>query len=283
MVIHGLPSAGSRGRSALYFYDGAYLSRIVVGSGLRQQRLFRFPAYADGVTTYTVDRGFVYWTAQEKNWKSALFRATTSGAGVTRLVSNLFFPSTVVVAGSHVYWVDLSAVGPSAIGRANLDGSDVQRRFIVQPHLSRVQIENGDDFADLTSDGRYLYFTLCFRGAIGRVGLDGRGLNNKYVVFRGRMCPQGIAYADGGTLYFTNSDSKNDWIGRVSVDGSDAQPHWLAQSADSVVADTRDVFWTIGNASGGLIGRASTSGRIINPRFIYPTVAGEVIDLGPTN
>ena len=81
VVIHGLPSAGSRGRSALYFYDGAYLSRIVVGSGLRQQRLFRFPAYADGVTTYTVDRGFVYWTAQEKNWKSALFRATTSEIG----------------------------------------------------------------------------------------------------------------------------------------------------------------------------------------------------------
>jgi hypothetical protein len=222
---------------------------------------------------FVVADGFVFWTgawgSQGKlgvNGRSALFRADLDGTHVRILARNLFYPFPLVVARGRVYWVD-----ESAIGAVDLTGARVDHRLVAPSQ------EYGGGVADgLASDGKYLYFTQCMNGAIGRVGLDGRGLDPRFVVVSGRSCPEDLTYADGD-LYFSNG---GDSIGRVTLRSRRVEPNWLRVSADGVVADAGNVYWEVGGASGGVVGRARSDGKIVSWRY-FRIPQGEQIAIGP--
>jgi hypothetical protein len=257
----------------VYFYENGYLSRIIVGARPTKQRVLAFPPSASNFLTFAVGRRYVFWTALADqapgaaSGTSTLFRATLRGTHAVALVRHLVFPMDLTLLGNRVYWTD-----QTAIGRANFDGSHVERR------LATPSQEYGGGVADgLTSDGHYLYFARCQTGSIGRVLLNGKTLDERFIVFRKRSCPQNLAHSNG-YLYFTNS---LDSIGRVSLtEPQKINLTWLRVSADSIAVDSRNIFWTIGGATGGVIGRASSNGRIINDRLTY-TRQGVQIVMGP--
>src|SRR5262249_5544070 len=111
----------------------------------------------------------------------------------------------------HIYWTD-EAWGGGSIGRANLDGSNVERGFMLV----------GDDPWGIAANDRYLYWTLgnpFVRGSIGRANLDGSGVTpalispSVYPVLGLRMVWSYVSWS---------SDPPSSHVGRAALDGSGA-------------------------------------------------------------
>ncbi len=91
-----------------------------------------------------VDGAHIYWGTSA----GTIGRASLDGSGV----NNSFISGPGIIGGqpvvcghdsTHLYWVNLPAVGPSttsSIGRARLDGTDVQADFIAGDQLSGCAI-----------------------------------------------------------------------------------------------------------------------------------------------
>jgi hypothetical protein len=87
--------------------------------------------------------GYVYWTTLGAG-AEAIGRAYVGGGAVNPGVDPDFIPdpegpTNVAVAGSHLYWAnEFVSTSPvifaNAIGRANLDGSEVNESFITDPN-----------------------------------------------------------------------------------------------------------------------------------------------------
>ncbi len=205
---------------------------------------------------------FVYWSTEAgPRGQGAIMRASLDGQNVRRLVGGLPAPASMIAVRGFVYWSD-----EYAIGRMALDGSQVRRRFIVLPQ------EQGGGVADgLASDGRHLYFTRCGDDTIGRVGLNGRRLDQKFISLGPRSCPQGISVG-GRHLYWTELGSGT--IGRATLDGHDVDRGWLhihsTQGPFQVAADMAHVYWTWGGVDGSTpyTGRADANGTHTDPRFL---------------
>ena len=71
-------------------------------------------------------------------------------------------------ADAYVYWTNW---GTDTIGRANLDGTDVNRSFIT----------GADDPLGVAVDAGHVYWTNTATGTIGRADLDGTGVNQRFI------------------------------------------------------------------------------------------------------
>jgi virginiamycin B lyase len=95
---------------------------------------------------------------------AAFVAACSSGSGLS--------------APAYIYWGD----GASAIGRADISGTDVSQRFITTsgtfPYMVAVS-------------SRYVYWTNPLSGTIGRATLDGTGVNQRFIT--GASTPVGVA------------------------------------------------------------------------------------------
>jgi hypothetical protein len=102
------------------------------------------------------------------------------------------------------------------IGRANLDGTGVDKRFI-------TGVPNG--FCGIAVVGGYIYWTngglVESRYAIGRASLDGTGVNHRFIRTAGIPC--GVA-AYQGHIYWgvwkSGFAHPGTTIGRANLDGS---------------------------------------------------------------
>src|ERR687886_753336 len=83
-------------------------------------------------------------------------------------------------ADAFVYWANS---GTGTIGRANLDGTDVNQNFITGANAP----------AGVAVDGAHLYWTnfTGTGGAIGRANLDGTGVDQSFIT--GASRPGGVA------------------------------------------------------------------------------------------
>jgi hypothetical protein len=167
------------------------------------------------------------------------------------LVSGLARPCGVAVDGSHVYWADTAAM---AIGRANFDGSGVDRNFI-----SGVSSPCG-----VGVDGGHLYWGNFQGGTVGRALLGGGDVEEGFV--EGATGPCGVA-VDGSHVYWSNWDGTS--IGRANLDGSGVDDEFIGglHNPCGVAVDGSHVYWTNWNARDP-VGRANLDGSGVDPSLV---------------
>jgi hypothetical protein len=113
-----------------------------------------------------------------------------------------------------VYWTNLNT---GTIGRANLDGSGANQRFITGATRP----------SGVALDDRYIYWANALAGTIGRANLDGSGADQGFIT--GASNPQGLA-VDDRHVYWTNRGTGT--IGRADLDGSGADQGFITGAGD---------------------------------------------------
>jgi hypothetical protein len=180
-------------------------------------------------------------------------------------------PPAVAHARGHIYWT----TGSGDIGRANLDGTGVNRHFIKGAAVSPGAI---------TVHGRHIYWADTNRDTIGRANLDGTGVNRTFLSFPGSSVfrPHDVVIG-GGYIYWANW---NAFIGRAKIDGTHAKFKFISLKGFAMgylAVNARHIFWTgIGFEEPNVIGRANLNGTGVNNTFIrsetspfHPAVAGD--------
>jgi hypothetical protein len=153
---------------------------------------------------------------------AAIVRANVDGAGVDdQFITGLAIPRSpafqtadpcgIAVAGKYIYWMNNAESGkPVPIGRANLDGTGVNKRFI-------TGVTNGP--CGIAVAGGHIYWTN--GGFVGRANLDGTGVNRRFI--RTASGPCGVAVYQGH-IYWGQSTGRlahpSTTIGRANLDGS---------------------------------------------------------------
>src|SRR5437763_16146924 len=101
--------------------------------------------------------------------------------------------SLALAPSSHafIYWTRL---GATPIGRANNDGSGVNRNFIKAARYPE----------DITVDGSHVYWADYASGASGRADLDGSAPDPAFIATAGHR-PEGLA-VDSGHGHWTSAD-----------------------------------------------------------------------------
>jgi virginiamycin B lyase len=204
-------------------------------------------------------------------------------------------------AEALIYW---SNFGDTTIGRANLDGTGVDKTFIDpngsptglavdEAHVYWASPFGGADLIDsigranldgtgvdhnfiaganlptaVAVDDAHVYWANWGTDSIGRANLDGTGVDQGLIPAGG---PFGVA-VDATHVYF---DSGRDSIGRANLDGTGVDPSFIAAASfpQGVAVDDAHVYWTTGRDS---IGRANLDGTGVDPSFIAGVSAGNV-------
>lgn len=165
-------------------------------------------------------------------------------------------------AGGHIYW----ATNSGDIGRADLDGTGVNRHFIrgAAVSLGGIAIYRG-----------HIYWADTNRDAIGRANLDGTGVTRNFLSFPGtdlthspEYSPHDIAVG-AGYIYWANWST---YIGRAKlnrthVDGSFIRVRY--GSPGYLAMNSHHVYWTeMAFEEPNVIGRANLNGTGVKNGFI---------------
>ena len=184
--------------------------------------------------------------------------------------------------GSHIYWDN---VGGNTIGRANLDGSGVDQRFITGAHAPvGVAVDSGapgfrannldDSIGRANLDGSgvdqsfisakdpcgpavnatHLYWGTGLGDTIGRASLSGTGVDRKFISGTTFACPLALdaAHLDRAGL---------STIGRAKLNGTGVERSFIhgQDLTTGVAVDAAHVYWA--NGIGAMIGRAHLNGK----------------------
>jgi hypothetical protein len=135
-----------------------------------------------------LDGSHIYWSGAGKIGRANLdgtgvipdFITFPTSAGPPRATLGAAAACGLVVDGAHIYWGGAGGT----IGRANLDGTDVNMSFISEPGVpANVTVCAHDD--------SYLYWAVPYKGIIGRARLDGTDVRPDFVT--GLAHPGGCA------------------------------------------------------------------------------------------
>jgi streptogramin lyase len=156
--------------------------------------------------------------------------------------------SAPVSAQGYIYWA-----GFHAIGRANLDGTNVDQSFII----------GAGNSLGVAVDSTHIYWTNHDTGTIGRANLDGTNVDQSFII--GASNPLGVAI-DGTHIYWTNHSGT---IGRANLDGTEVNQEFISrvESPDAIAVSDAHIFW-ISSDYLGTIGRANLDGTEVNRSFI---------------
>jgi virginiamycin B lyase len=202
------------------------------------------------------------------SWQAIGVTTRVAPLVVLALCLGLVFGST---AHGYVYWGNNcgNIVGSldDTIGRANLDGSVVDERFIIGVQSPCFP----------TLDDQYLYWGSvgpATRG-IGRARLDGTDLINSFLGVLDANSPNGVD-TDGSYLYYACGESSVcGKIARANVDGTNVTPDFITTGALTtpcgVAVDDTHVWW--GSPATNSIGRANIDGTNADNLFITGAVA----------
>jgi hypothetical protein len=210
---------------------------------------------------------FVYWG---NNAGGTIGRAELQGGGVEQNFIPLpggSQPCGVVVDGDHIFWAD----GVSRIGRAKIDGTDVDPNFIT-----------GADFPcgpSINAASRTIYWANTANQTIGKANLDGTHVQQGFITQP--VENPSWTFDFGNLVYFTNKSAGEVWAAS-DVDGSGAQevagallnqPYAFQPTGILVIPDTGFYgpagYWA--NFGNGSIGAAPLDGEFLpfaNPNFI---------------
>jgi virginiamycin B lyase len=168
---------------------------------------------------------------------AAIARANVDGTGVDdQFITDLAIPRgfetadpcAIAVAGKHIYWMNNAESGnPVTIGRANLDGTGVNKRFITGVTLG----------CGITVVGGHIYWTnagFTDTPAIGRANVDGTGVNQHFIRTAGIPCGvavyQSHIYWGQSTGGFAHPGTT---IGRANLDGSAVNDRFITGIHDT--------------------------------------------------
>jgi hypothetical protein len=162
-----------------------------------------------------------------------------------------------------IYW-DGGCQGRT-IGRANLDGTGPNNRFMIVPASADAYT------CGVEVDAAHLYFGFQFRqgaGSIGRANLDGTHVNTAFIP--GVERPWAVA-VDAKHIYWAS----NYELGRANLDGTGVNHSFITTGcggggggALGVAVDAAHVYWS---GCPGRIGRANLNGTGADPTFIQVT------------
>jgi virginiamycin B lyase len=236
---------------------------------LRAAGLAVVAAACSSLLAPTTSDAFLYWSEAH-----SIGRVNQDGSGLNAT----FIPrggAGIAVNGKHIYW----SHGTKLIGRADLDGSHVNRRFlrvggpdalaVSATHIywtngglhtigrarldgSGVQsrfIENGGGPSDLVVKAGKLYWSNSFFNAIGRANLDGTAVDSRFLPTGRGTHPKGLAIGRSH-VYWVN---KYHSIGRARLDGSgferdfvsgcDTEPGGCPEYYLGLAVDRSHLYW----------------------------------------
>ena len=160
-------------------------------------------------------------------------------------------------AHAQIYWANAET---GAIGRANLNGTGVNTRFITDTHVSGVAV-----------DAAHVYWSN--GDLIGRANLDGSGVDQSFID-SGFLRIKGLAVGTGHVYWAGLADgASGGWIGRATLDGTVDQsffgghPQLSFYRTRWVAVDAAHVYWN-GSYGDTAIGRANLDGTRRNKRYI---------------
>ncbi len=167
-----------------------------------------------------------------------------------------------VRAGGHMYW----GTNSGDIGRANLDGTGVNRHFIRGAAVS---------LGGIAIYRHHIYWADTNRDTIGRANLDGTGVTPNFLSFPGspgthspEFSPHDIAVG-AGYIYWTNWSS---FIGRAKLNRTHVDGSFIPVrygSPGSLAMDAHHVYWTeMAFEEPNTIGRANLNGTGVKNGFI---------------
>lgn len=173
--------------------------------------------HLQGPCGLALDESHLYWG---NSATSSIGRANLDGSEAnSSFVTGLERPCDVAVSDGHLFWIERSSAGrQGGVGKANLDGSSPQRSFIPFPSYNPS--------CGLAISGGFIYWGQ--EEAIARANLEGGEVNETFIPGAGVV--NGIAI-EGGRIYWVSQ-----WpgmaadIGRANLDGSEADPAWIANS-----------------------------------------------------
>jgi hypothetical protein len=243
-----------------------------------------------------LDRQHIYWgealggKVGSPDKGGAIGRANRDGTGVNAK----FIPTPahhgcgVAIAGSHIYWASWACAivpgrgcwwAPSsggAIGRANVDGTGVDDRFITGIGIPRSPAFLSASPCGIAVAGNYIYWMYGAEGykppvlTIGRANLDGTGVNKRFITGVTSGCWIAVA---AGHIYWAN-DGPAAGIGRANLDGTGVNQRFIRTAGNpcGVAVYQGHIYW--GHSTGGFahpsatIGRANLDGSAVNDQFI---------------
>jgi hypothetical protein len=236
------------------------------------------PFYTSGLVypeRIDVDGGFIYWANRYDcfgpTWTcpyGSIGRANLDGTGGQFLISGLDGPSGVAVNSTHIYWTSSyvsegSSHPGTTVGRANLDGTDVDESFIT----------GASGPQGVAVDGAHVYWTNA-TGEIGRANLDGTDVDKSFVTGLPSNL-EGLA-VNSTHIYWTRTPAYvNGEIGRAPLadpNGPGKQLSFIAtgQSPWDVEVNATHIYWTnnaIDEYGNGSIGRANLDGTGVDQDF----------------
>jgi hypothetical protein len=204
-------------------------------------------------------------------------------------------------ANAFVYWAQAPVPpnhSPFSMGRANLDGTGINRTFVPSlpngicggivtdgahlywagaPGVGRANLDgsspvdtfiNSSNVCGVAVDGTHVYWTdQAPTDGIGRANLDGTGIDQQFITGSSFAC--GVA-VDSGHIYWANQGpmGTGTTIGRANLDGSNVDQSFISGASDpcGIAVDGTHVYWA--NLGSGSIGRANLNGTGVDQNFI---------------
>jgi len=184
------------------------------------------------------------------------------GVGGMLVMAGLFMAVISTPADAAIYF------GDDGIGRANVDGSLIDREFL------------GAGACGIEVDGSHIYWADNSFGKIGRANINGIGVNYDHLSLPPDSAVCDVAL-DGRYLYW--ADRGRDAIGRSDLDGSNVNLEFIpmAERPCGVAVNDTHVYWSAWGK--GVIYRAGIDG--LDPPEIVVAGAADPcgIALSPTH
>lgn len=197
----------------------------------------------------------LYWNAY-----GVISRLDLAAGGAPQpLVSGLSSCGGVAIDGQYIFW----ATRDGFIGRANLDGSGADPRFINPPFAEPCGVAVGDD---------YVYWAGGPVYSVGRARLDGSEVEHDLVTGSG-YAGCGIA-VDGQHVYWAAENG----IGRANLDGGEANGVFIPgySRVTGIATWGPHLYWTE-EGHPGTVGRAGIDGSAPNREFLLGQVTGGIV------
>ncbi len=158
-------------------------------------------------------------------------------------------------AQAYIYWANWDGNAGTTIGRATVDGGQVDQSFITGAHGP----------CGVAVDGKHIYWGNQLSNTVGRANIDGSGVDQNFITgITGASDPCSVA-VDSGHVYWDESNTK---IGRANLNGTDIQRDFItgATTVFGLSVDSAHLYWA--NSGANSIGRANLDGTGVNQGFI---------------
>lgn len=168
-----------------------------------------------------------------------------SGLNDAIITTDPLYPNGIAATTTHIFYLTAGSSGtPQVINRANHDGSGVatvSTPCSATAGGARPRVQLGS----LATDGQFLYYgcsdNAATDGSIGRVGLDGTGANDDFILLGSDRASDLAVTATH--IYFSTSAK----VGRVALATGSTPTTIVVGNPQGISVNSTHVFWGLGN------------------------------------